>query len=331
MSRGVVLMNRAGSYPPGWVETNWPILSKQAEIRMTSLESGPELFAEIAEVDVYLNRNPSAVTREILASGKKLRGVVVASVGYETVDLDAASEFGIAVANSPGNTTSMSEAAILLVLALAKRLAFWEANARSGVPAAASVLGMQVSGKTIGIVGFGRIGQATAATAKALGMDVLAYGPRVKKSDIAEIVTLDELLRRSDFVSLNANLNSDTQHMINADTLSLMKPSAFIVNTARGQLIDEPALIEALNAGRLAGAGLDVFEVEPPRPDNPLLSMDNVIATPHRLGHSAETRRQCAALAEQNILALLRGELPEFTINRDLKWRFAHQGVNAAQ
>lgn len=323
MSRPIVLMNRAGFYPPGWVETNWPTLAGLAEIRMTALDGGPELEAEIAGADVLCIRNPFIVSRDVLSIGRKLRGVVMATVGYDQVDVDAASELGIAVANSPGNTTSLSEASILLVLALAKRLPFWMENAQQGVTAPASELGMQVSGKTIGIVGFGRIGAATAALAKALGMTVLAYGPRVKQSDIADIVPLEELLRRSDIVSLHANLNRDTHHMIDAKALSLMKPTAFIVNTARGELIDEPALIDALGSGRLAGAGLDVFEVEPPRTDNPLLSMDNVIATPHRLGHSAETRRQCAVLAEQNILALLRGELPEFTVNRELTWRFA--------
>jgi len=107
--------------------------------------------------------------------------------------------------------------------------------------------------------------------------------------------------------------------MISREKLGLMKSTAFIVNTARGALIDEAALVEALTEGRIAGAGLDVFEVEPPRADNPLMSLPNVIATPHRLGHAAETRQRCAGIAEQNILALLRGELPEFTVNRDVK------------
>jgi len=325
LARPIVLMVRAGLYPPGWAKTNWPELAGRAEFAMTPLDSGPELHAEIARADILFIRGPFVVGRDILEAGKKLRGVVMATVGYDKVDLEAASEFGIPVANSPGNTASLAEAAILLVLALAKRLPFWIDTARSGVPAAASVLGMQVGGKTIGIVGFGRIGKATAALAKALGMEVLAYGPRVQHSDLAEVVPLNELLRRSDFVSLHAGLNSDTHHMIDAKALELMKPTAFIVNTARGRLIDEPALVAALESGRLAGAGLDVFEVEPPPADNPLLAMANVIATPHRLGHSPETRRQCAVLAEQNILSLLRGELPEFTVNREFTWRFAQK------
>jgi phosphoglycerate dehydrogenase-like enzyme len=325
MGRPIVLINRAGFYPAGWVEANWPEVSGLVDIAMTSLDDGPDLLSEIARADVLYSRNPFKVGKEILAAGRNLRGVVMASVGFDLVDLEAASEFGIPVANSPGNTTSLAETNILLVLALAKRLPFWVRTARSGVSAPASELSMQVGGKTIGIVGLGRIGKATAALAKALGMEVLAFGPRLRETDLAEVVGLEELLRRSDFVSLNANLNAESHQMIDAEALGLMKPTAFIVNTARGQLIDEAALVAALEAGQIAGAGLDVFEVEPPRADNPLLAMENVIGTPHRLGHSLETRRQCAAISQQNILSFLRGELPEFTINRDFPWRFAGQ------
>jgi len=323
VARPVVLMNRGGFYPPGWVERNWPTLAGEAEIRKTAHDGGPELLAEIAEADVLYTRNPFLVSRDILAAGRKLRGVVTAAVGYERVDVDAANELGIAVANSPGNTASMAEATILFVLALAKQLPFWTAAAKTGKAVDPSVAASEALGKTIGIVGFGRIGRSTAAIARALGMTVLAYGPRLESSDLAEVVTLDELLRRSDYVSLHASLTPATHHMIDAGKLALMKPMAFIVNTARGELIDEAALVEALRAGRLAGAGLDVFEVEPPRADNPLLAMPNVIATPHRLGHAAETRRRCAELAEQSILALIRGELPQSTVNRDVRWRFA--------
>jgi D-3-phosphoglycerate dehydrogenase / 2-oxoglutarate reductase len=259
----------------------------------------------------------------VLAAGAKLRGVVAAAVGYESIDVDAASELGIPVANSPGNTASMAEATILLLLAVAKRLPFWMETARSGIAAPHAESSIEAYGKTIGIVGFGRIGRATAALALALGMDVLAYSRHPKTSDLAEFVSLDELFRRSDFVSLHANLTAETRHMIDARMIALMKPTAFVINTARGELIDEQALVEALRAGKITGAGLDVFEEEPPKADNPLLAMPNVICTPHRLGHSVETRHRIAGLAEQSILALLSGELPEFTVNRDLKWRYA--------
>jgi D-3-phosphoglycerate dehydrogenase / 2-oxoglutarate reductase len=322
MSRPVVLMSRADFYPSGWVERNWPTLSDAAEIRMTALKSGPELLTEVAGADVLYTRNPFEVSRSVLTAGKKLRGVVTAAVGYEKVDVEAATELGIAVANSPGNTASMAEATILLMLALAKRLPFWMETARSGVAAPPAETSIEAFGKTIGIVGFGRIGKATAALSRALGMKVLAYSRRTETSDLADFVPLDELLGQSDFVSLHASLTPDTRHMIDAAKLALMKPSAFIINTARGELIDEPALVEALRAGAIAGAALDVFEEEPPKADNPLLSMANVICTPHRLGHSVETRRRIAALAEQSILALLHGELPEFTVNRELNWRY---------
>lgn len=324
MVQPVILVNRADFYPQGWAEANWPTLSGLAEIRMAVQESGPAFLKDLAEVDILYTRNPSIVGRDILAAGTRLRGVVTASVGYEQVDVDAATKFGIAVANSPGNTATMAETAILLVLALAKRLPFWMATAKSGKAAGPAEVSAEVCGKTIGIVGFGRIGRATAALAHAFGMHVLACGRSLQETDLAEIVPLDELLRRSDYVSLHASLNAETHRMIDADKLRLMKPASFIVNTARGAIIDEQALVEALRGGCIAGAALDCFEVEPPRADNPLLALPNVIATPHRLGHAAETRRRCAELAEQSILALLRGELPEFTINRELTWRAAH-------
>jgi D-3-phosphoglycerate dehydrogenase len=323
MNRPVILLNRSEFYPAGWVEKHWPTLSRRADIRLSAHEGEPEYLDEVAAADVLFARTPRGVDRQILAAGTKLRGVVTATVGYDRIDVAAASEMGIVVANSPGNTDTMAEATILLVLALAKQLPLWLDAARNGTRIASSVVGTEILGKTIGIVGFGRIGRATAARAKALGMNVLAYGPRLSQSDLAEVVSLDELLRRSDYVSLHAVLTSGSRRMIDGAKLALMKPTAFIVNTARGDLIDEAALVEALRDGRIAGAALDVFEVEPPATDNPLLSMPNVIATPHRVGHSAEARRRCAQLAEQSILALLDGRLPEFTINPDVRWRGA--------
>jgi len=323
MARPVVLLNRAEFYPPGWIKKHWPTLSRKAEIRLSAHEGEPEYFDEVAAADVLFARTPSGVDRQTLAAGKKLRGVVAATVGYDKIDVAAASELGIVVANSPGNTDTMAEATILLVLALAKQLPLWIDAARNGTRVASSVVGTEILGKTIGIVGFGRIGRATAERAKALGMNVLAYGPRLLRSDLAEVVSLDDLLRRSDYVSLHAVLTSETRRMIDGAGFALMKPSSFIVNTARGELVDEAALIDALRDGRIVGAGLDVFEVEPPTTDNPLVSMPNVIATPHRVGHSAEARLRCARLAEQSILALLDGRLPEYAVNPEINWRGA--------
>jgi phosphoglycerate dehydrogenase-like enzyme len=180
---------------------------------------------------------------------------------------------------------------------------------------------MELNGKTLGIVGFGRIGKLTAGFARAFGMRVLAYDPYVEPSEQAILTSLDEVLEGSDYVSLHPVLTPETFHMINAERLALMKPSAYLINTSRGGVIDEPALIAALQQGKLAGAGLDVFETEPPAADNPLLHMDNVIGTPHGLSHADESVRRCASMTEDNVLAIIRGQLPPYLVNKSVRWR----------
>jgi phosphoglycerate dehydrogenase-like enzyme len=152
-------------------------------------------------------------------------------------------------------------------------------------------------------------------------MRVIAYDPYVATSDLAEMVSLESVLAQSDFVSLHPVLTPETRHMINAERLALMKPSAYLINTSRGGVIDEPALVDALQNKRIAGAGLDVFETEPPVHDNPLLHMANVICTPHGLGHADESIRRCAEMTEENVLALIDGRLPQYTVNPQARWR----------
>jgi phosphoglycerate dehydrogenase-like enzyme len=154
-------------------------------------------------------------------------------------------------------------------------------------------------------------------------MRVLAYDPYVVTGDIAELGALDQVLRQSDFVSLHPVLTPETFHLMDAERLALMKPTAYLINTSRGGVIDEPALIEALRQGRLAGAGLDVFETEPPRHDNPLLQMHNVIATPHGLSHADESVRRCASMTEENVLAIAAGRMPPYVVNPQVRWRVA--------
>jgi D-3-phosphoglycerate dehydrogenase / 2-oxoglutarate reductase len=146
-------------------------------------------------------------------------------------------------------------------------------------------------------------------------MRVLAHDPYVTASDLAELVSLDNIFTDSDFVSLHPLLTPETFHVVNAQRLASMKPTAYLVNTSRGGVIDEPALIAALQQGRLAGAGLDVFETEPPDPTNPLLHMDNVIGTPHGLSHAEESVRRCASMTEDNVLAIIEGRLPPYLVN----------------
>src|SRR5207248_414284 len=196
---------------------------------------------------------------------EKLRGVVTPGVGVEKVDVQAATDLGIVVANSPGNSVTVAESALLLMLALAKQMPMWLAAARAGTEPTSAMRGMELHGKTLGLIGLGRIGRLTAGFGRAFGMRVLADDPYVQASDVADLVSLEDVLRQSDFVSLHPVLTPETQHLIDAPRLALMKPTAYLINTSRGGVIDEAALIVALQNGRLAGAGLDVFETEPPQ------------------------------------------------------------------
>jgi len=320
MARPIVVFNCARNYEPGTLERDMPRLVAQCEVRLTEAKDGPALVAELSGAQVLVARR-DYVGRATLELTNELRGIVTPGVGVEKVDVGAATELGIAVANSPGNSVTVSESAILLMLALAKQMPMWVATARAGTEPTSGMRGMELQGKTLGLIGLGRIGKIMAGLGRAFGMRVLAYDPYVPSSEIGELVSLEVVLSQSDFVSLHPVLTPETFHMIDAARLELMKPTAFLINTSRGGVIEEQALIQALQAGRLAGAGLDVFETEPPRVDNPLLQMDNVIGTPHGLSHAEESVRRCAAMTEDNVLAMLDGRLPPYIVNPGVRWR----------
>jgi D-3-phosphoglycerate dehydrogenase / 2-oxoglutarate reductase len=320
VARPIVVFNCARNYEPGSLERDMPRLVAQCEIRLTEARDGADLARELADADVLVARR-DYVGSATLDLATHLRGIVTPGVGVEKVDVAAATERGIVVANSPGNSVTVAESALLLMLALAKQLPMWIDAARAGSEPTSEMRGMELYGKTLGLVALGRIGRLTAGFGRAFGMRVLAYDPYVETSDLAELVSLEDLLRQSDFVSLHPVLTPETFHLIDAPRLALMKPTAFLINTSRGGVIDEPALIEALRQGRPAGAGLDVFETEPPAVDNPLLSMPNVIGTPHGLSHADESLRRCAAMTEENVLAIIDGRLPPYHVNRQVRWR----------
>jgi D-3-phosphoglycerate dehydrogenase len=320
MARPIVVFNCARNYPPGSLEHDMPRLMAACEVRLTEAKDGPELAQELVDAQVLVARR-DYVGRATLALTEGLRGVVTPGVGIEKVDVGAATDLGIAVANSPGNSITMSEATLLLMLAIAKQMPQWIDKARSSTEPTLSMRGMELHGKTVGLVGLGRIGRLVAGLTRAFGMKVLAYDPYVSSSDLAELVSLDRVLRESDFVSCHPVLTPETFHLINAERLAQMKPTAYLINTSRGGVIDELALIDALRQGQIAGAGLDVFETEPPEQDNPLLHMPNVIGTPHGLGHAEESLLRCAGMTEENVLALIDGRLPPYLVNPTVKWR----------
>src|SRR5438876_6195836 len=324
MARPIVVLNCARNYEPGSLEQDMPRLLAQCDVRLTEARDGPDLAAELAEADVLVARR-DYVGRATLELAGHLRGIVTPGVGVEKVDVSAATELGIVVANSPGNSVTVAESALLLMLALAKQMPMWIAAARAGSEPTSAMRGMELHGKTLGLVAFGRIGRLTAGFAHAFGMRVLAHDPYVQTSDLAEMAPLDVMLRQSDFVSLHPVLTPETHHLIDAARLALMKPTAYLINTSRGGVIDELALVDALQNQRLAGAGLDVFESEPPRTDNPLLHMDNVIGTPHGLSHADESLRRCASMTEDNVLAIVDGRQPPYIVNPNVRWRILQE------
>jgi D-3-phosphoglycerate dehydrogenase / 2-oxoglutarate reductase len=324
MPRPLVVFNCARNYEPGSLEQDMPRLVAACEVQLTEARDGPDLANVLEHADVLVARR-DYVGRATLDLAPGLKGIVTPGVGVEKVDVEAATDLGLVVANSPGNSVTVAESSLLLMLALAKQMPIWVAAAKAGKEPTSQMRGMELRGTTLGVVGFGRIGKLTAGFARAFGMRVLAYDPYVPTSDSdgAERVELEDLLRQADFVSLHPVLTRETFHLINAERLAQMKPTAYLVNTSRGGVIDEPALIQALRRGQLAGAGLDVFETEPPSPDNPLLHMDNVIGTPHGLSHADESVRRCASMTEDNVLAIVEGRLPPYIVNPKVRWRGA--------
>jgi D-3-phosphoglycerate dehydrogenase / 2-oxoglutarate reductase len=320
VARPIVVFNCARNYEAGSLEQDMPQVVARCEVRLTNALDGPELGRELAEAEVLVARR-DWVGRASLERATNLRGIVTPGVGVEKVDVEAATDLGIAVANSPGNSVTVAESAVLLMLALAKQMPMWVEAARAGKEPTSGMKGMELRGKTLGLVGLGRIGRITAELGTAFGMRVLGYDPYVTSSQVARLTSLEELLRESDFVSLHPVLTRETFHLLNAERLALMQPTAFVINTSRGGVIDEAALIEALRQGRIAGAGLDVFEVEPPATDNPLLHMPNVIGTPHGLSHAEESVARCAAMTQENVLAILDGRLPPYLVNPGVRWR----------
>ena len=258
----------------------------------------------------------------LIEAAPRLKVISTVSVGVDHIDLAAARARGIAVGNTPGVLTeTTAELALALMLATGRRLIEADGFVRSGGWAGekrwspALLLGRDLAGATLGVVGLGPIGQAVAVRARAFGMKVIAWSRTPREIQGIEAVPLDSLLERSDVVSLHVALNQETRHLIDARALRLMKREAVLINTARGPIVDEVALVEALRSGTIAGAGLDVFESEPLAPDHPLTGLAQVVLAPHVGSASVRTRRRMVDLAVENLVAGLLGRpLPHAVI-----------------
>jgi lactate dehydrogenase-like 2-hydroxyacid dehydrogenase len=279
-----------------------------------------ELREAVATADALLPTVTDKISAEVLGAGpRQTRIVANFGVGYNNIDVEAARAAGIAVTNTPGALTDCTaDLAMTLLLSAARRAGEGERHVRDGSWTGwrpTHMLGTKVTGKTLGIIGLGRIGQAVARRAHhGFGMKILYYNRTPVAADQiedldAELCTLEQLLARSDFVSLHCPSTPDTRHLLNAETLALMKPGAFLINSARGDVVDESALVDALKSGTIAGAGLDVYDGEPAvRPE--LATMENVVLLPHLGSATTETRVAMGMRAVANLKAFFNGDPP---------------------
>ena len=275
-----------------------------------------ELHAAVAGADGVVTLLHDRVDDAFLdAAGSGLRIVANAAVGYDNVDVPACARRGVVVSNTPGVLTeATADIAFALILMATRRLGEGERLIRARTPWSWSMffmLGSGIQGKTLGIVGLGKIGLATARRARAFGMEIAYAGRRRAPADVeteaaARFLPLKELLAQADVVSLHCPLSAETRHLIDAEALGRMKPSAFLVNTTRGPVVDEAALADALRSGTIAGAGLDVFEREP-EVHEALLDLENVVLIPHLGSATVETRTAMGVLAARNVVAVLGG------------------------
>jgi D-3-phosphoglycerate dehydrogenase len=283
-----------------------------------------ELLPLVKDADGYI-AGLDQIDASVIEAASKLQVIARYGVGIDQVDVQAATRRGIVVTNTPGaNSVAVAELAIGLMLALGRRICRSDQATRSGEWPRYSGVGLR--GKTVGLVGFGAIGREVATRLKAFGCRIVVADPCVDPdcadTYAAQLVPLEELLASSDFVSLHASVNSSTSRMVDRTFLKKMKPGAFLVNTARGELLDEDALCDALERGHLAGAALDCFREEPPALDHPLLSFPQVIVTPHTGSHTDDATNAMGWMSLTACLAVLRGERPTHVVNPEVYKRW---------
>ena len=301
----------------GLEQNGQTILRAAAQVEDREGIPAEELQAILGEYDALIVRGRTKVTRSLLGSAARLKVVGRSGVGVDNIDLTAAREFGIAVVNAPVSTSlAVAELAVGMLLALARRIPYADRTIKAGVWAKKELSGIELNGKTLGVIGVGNIGAAVAVRAGALGMDVIGYDPLLPAEEIARRgarpVGIDDLYASADFITIHIPLTAGSRGWINAAVLAQMKPGVQMVCTARGGIIDEEALLAALNSGHVAGAALDVFSQEPPGMTD-LVSHPNVIATPHIGAQTEEAQARAAVDIACEVLAVLRGE--------SLRWR----------
>ncbi len=282
---------------------------------------GPEeLLERIGEYDGLIIRSATRVTAEVIGRAESLKAIGRAGIGVDNIDIEAATKRGVLVANAPeSNTVAAAEHTLRLMLAAARRIPAADNSLREGEWKRSAFKGVEVSEKTLGLVGLGHVGAIVARGALGMGMRVLAYDPyvsedRMRSMNVERAETLDEVFEASDFVSLHVPRTPQTAGMVDAGALAKMKPTTYLVNVARGGIVDEMALYNALKEGTIAGAALDVF-AEEPTTNSPLFSLPNVVVTPHLGASTAEAQDRAGVTAAEQVAAALRGAVPMHAIN----------------
>jgi len=298
------------------------ILHAAGQVVWSEGDKESELIKDVKDAEIVITGS-RLITRNVIFAGDKLKGVIAYGVGFDHIDVASATEKGVYVVNTPGvNAVTVAEFAFGLMLGLGRKTPQLNASVKSGKWVRWELIGKELWGKTLGLVGLGRVGTYLATIGKGFGMKLLIYDPYVPGEKVVEIggepVSLEAVLRQSDFMVICCLLTDETKGLINEKAMRMMKPTAYLINVARGPIVDEHALIKALQEKRIAGAGLDVFEKEPPEPDNPLLKLDNVLASSHMAGLSVESTERIQLVVAEEAARMLKGEEPKFLVNKKL-------------
>ncbi len=304
------------------------------ELNVHVCGSAGEVIEAVKGADVLIVWGPT-MPREAIESIDTAKAIVSFGHGFDKIDHEAAAEHGIMVANTAGFVSEeVADHAMMLLLACARKLVVLDRSTKRGDWWGGSITDLlpmpRLYGQVLGLVGLGSIGRGAAMRARPFGLDVIAYDRYVqpwlaREARIELVDSLDELASRSDFVSMHTPLNDETRHLVGRSFFEAMKPTAYLINTSRGGTVDEAALVDALRSGEIAGAGLDVFEVEPAGADNPLFAMDNVIVTPHSAGLSSDSFSNAAVQVGQETARVLRGSLPMSLVNPDVLARIPNR------
>jgi len=313
---------------------NFPEEEALKEIGATVLRAGSpgrpeaEIIASYSDADAIIVSGEK-ITRNVIDSLQKCRIIARMGIGYDSIDVAAATARGIPVTVVPdASTIEVSDQVLALLLSLARKIIPTYNAVRAGMWGKPEIFAIgrpsfRIAGQTLGLIGLGRIGKAVARKAQAFGLKVLAYDPFVSHADVAELgiemVGIDKLLPQSDFISVHSPLTNETARLLNLEAFKKMKKTAYLINCARGGIVDEQALYTALKEKIIAGAGIDVTDPEPPKPDNPLLQLDNIIVTPHFAWYTEESATELRQRATESVIKILQGEWPLTVVNPEVK------------